>query len=70
LIKQNPILLVSGILAAITFISIALYILFFSSGMPALANENIKLYALLTGSYGIWRLIRVFFIWKEAQKNV
>jgi uncharacterized protein YneF (UPF0154 family) len=62
--------LVMGILVGMTFISIALYFLFFTDGVPPVANENIRLYALLTGSYGIWRLIRVFVVRKEAQKNV
>ncbi len=70
MIKQSPISIASGMLAASIFIGISLYLLFFSSEIHALANENIRRYAFLTGSYGIWRLIRVFFVWKEAQKNV
>jgi hypothetical protein len=62
--------LVMGILVSMTFMGIALYFLFFTERVPPVANENIRLYAFLTGSYGIWRLIRVFAVWKEAQKNI
>ena len=62
--------MVMGILLGMTFISIALYLLLFPDRVPPAANEDIRLYALLTGAYGIWRLLRVFIVWNEAQKNV
>jgi hypothetical protein len=33
-------------------------------------KEDLRLYALLTGAYGIWRFTRVWIVWKEAQENV
>jgi hypothetical protein len=70
MIKQSAISLGLGIFTAITFVSFSLYILFFTDNVPNLNSNDIKLYALLTGSYGIWRFIRVFAVWKEGQNNV
>ncbi len=62
--------MVMGLLLGSTFIGIALYLLFFPDISPAGMKEDLRLYALLTGAYGIWRLIRVWLAWKEAQENV
>jgi TctA family transporter len=62
--------MIIGLLLAIIFIAIALYLLIFPGSVPTTSKEDIRLYALLTGAYGIWRAIRVWLAWKEAQENV
>lgn len=62
--------MVAGMLLGITFIGIALFLLLFPESIPSGARGDIRLYALLTGAYGIWRLIRVYLAWKDAQENV
>ncbi len=61
--------MVTGMLLALTFLAIALSILLFPASVPAVARHDLQLYALLTGAYGIWRLIRVWMLWREAQEN-
>lgn len=62
--------MIISLLLAITFIGIALYLLIFPATVATASREDIRLYALLTGAYGIWRIIRVYLSWKEAQENV
>ena len=62
--------MITGILLSMAFIGIALYVLFFSDRLPHVSKDDLRLYALLTGAYGIWRFIRVFMVRKEAEKNV
>ncbi len=62
--------MITGILLSMAFIGIALYVLFFSDRLPQVSKDDLRLYALLTGAYGIWRFIRVFMVRKEAEKNV
>jgi hypothetical protein len=71
MIKQSAASMITGILLSMTFIGIALYILLFPDSAPHhVSKDDLMLYALLTGTYGIWRFIRVFLVRKEAQKNV
>ncbi len=62
--------MITGILLSITFIGIALYVLFFTDRLPQVSQDDLRRYALLTGAYGIWRFIRVFLARKEAENNV
>ena len=62
--------MVMGLLLGSSFVGIALYLLFFADLSHAIAKQDIKLYALLTGAYGLWRFVRVWLAWKEAQENV
>ncbi|NMW21541.1 MAG: hypothetical protein HKK67_07890 [Chlorobiaceae bacterium] len=66
---KNSVSLVTGLLLGSMFIGIALYLLLFPDSIPSTSRNDLKLYALLTGAYGIWRVIRVVIVWKEAQKN-
>ena len=50
--------MITGILLSMAFIGIALYVLFFSDRLPQVSKDDLRLYALLTGAYGIWRFIR------------
>ena len=61
--------MVTGMLLALTFVAIALYILLFPGSVPSVSRHDLQLYALCTGAYGIWRAIRVWMLWREAQKN-
>ena len=70
MIKSGAISMITGILLSMAFIGIALYVLFFSDRLPQVSKDDLRLYALLTGAYGIWRFIRVFLVRKEAEKNV
>jgi len=69
MITKNSVSLVTGLLLGSMFIGIALYLLLFPDSIPSTSRNDLKLYALLTGAYGIWRVIRVVIVWKEAQKN-
>ncbi|ACF43031.1 hypothetical protein [Pelodictyon phaeoclathratiforme] len=60
--------MVMGLLLGGTFIGIALYLLFFPDISPAGMKEDLRLYALLTGAYGIWRLIRVWLVWRAGEE--
>jgi hypothetical protein len=68
--KKSLVEIVTGLVMGSTFIGIALYLLFFPDISPAGMKQDLRLYALLTGAYGIWRFIRVWLTWKEAQENV
>ncbi len=56
----------TGLIMGITFVGIALYLLFFPDISPAGMKQDLRLYALLTGTYGVWRFIRVWLTWREA----
>jgi hypothetical protein len=64
--KQGSAAMITGVILGSTFIGIALYLIFFPDISPAGMKEDLRLYALLTGAYGIWRFIRVWLAWKEA----
>ncbi len=68
--KKSLIEIITGLILGSTFIGIALYLLFFPDISPAGMKQDMRLYALLTGAYGIWRIIRVWLAWKDAQENV
>ena len=61
--------MVTGLLLAATFTGIALYILFSPGILPSAAKADLRLYALLTGAYGLWRFIRVYIAWREGKEN-
>ncbi len=58
---------ITGLLLGVTFIGIALYLLSFPDAAPSVAKKDLNHYILLTGSYGVWRIIRVSMTWKNAQ---
>jgi hypothetical protein len=68
--KKGFAAMVTGVILGSMFIGIALYLLLFPDISPAGMKQDLRLYALLTGAYGIWRFIRVWLTWKEAQENV
>ena len=68
--KKSLVVVITGLIMGSTFIGIALYLLFFPDISPAGMKQDLRLYALLTGAYGIWRFIRVWLAWKEGQENV
>ena len=70
MIKQSAASMITGILLSMTFIGIALYVLFFTDRLPQVSQYDVRLYALLTGAYGIWRFIRVFLVRREEHKKV
>jgi hypothetical protein len=70
MIKSGAVSMITGILLSMAFIGIALYVLFFTDRLPQVSRDDLRLYALLTGAYGLWRFIRVFLVRKEAEKNV
>ncbi|TLU57637.1 MAG: hypothetical protein FDX18_07395 [Chlorobium sp.] len=67
--KQGSAALVTGLILAATFTGIALYILFSPGMFPSATREDLRLYALLTGAYGLWRFIRVWLAWREGEEN-
>ena len=62
--------MITGIILSMTFVGIALDILFFPDRLPQVSKDDLRIYALLIGAYGIWRFIRIFLVRKEAEKNV
>ena len=69
MIKTNSVGMITGVLLGSMFIGIAFYLLVFPDSIPSASRDDLRLYALLTGAYGIWRVIRVVIVWKEAQKK-
>ncbi|MEI8102022.1 MAG: hypothetical protein WCG61_00670 [Chlorobium sp.] len=59
--------MITGIVLAVTFIGISLYIFLMPLPATFAGKNDLQLYALLTGAYGLWRAVRLFFIWKESQ---
>ncbi len=71
MIKQSTASIITSILLSMTFIGIAMYILFVpDSASHHVSKDDLMLYALLTGAYGIWRFVRVFLVRREGEKNV
>ena len=68
--KKSLVEIIAGLIMGSSFIGIALYLLFFPDISPAGMKQDLRLYALLTGAYGIWRCIRVWLAWKEAKENI
>ncbi|WP_232209735.1 hypothetical protein [Chlorobium ferrooxidans] len=68
--RPLPVTMIVGTLLALCFIGIAAWLLFFPGTIPLASREDLRLYALLTGAYGIWRLVRVWMVWKQAEENV
>ena len=69
MIRASSAGMVMGLLLGSLFVGIALYLLFFADISHATAKQDIKLYALLTGAYGLWRFIRVWLAWKESKSK-
>jgi hypothetical protein len=67
--KQMNASMAIGMLLAITFIGISLYILFIPLPVAFAGKNDLQLYAMLTGSYGVWRAFRVFLNWKDLQED-
>lgn len=61
--------IVIGILQAIMFVSISLYILFIPLPAAFAEKNDLRLYTILTGAYGTWKVIGVFVLWKDSLKN-
>lgn len=59
-----------NLLLSLLFIGIALYVFFFADPPSPSARHDLRLYAALTGAYGIWRLIRALLAGKKAEENV
>ena len=70
MINSSSVSMITGTLLSMAFIGIALYVLFFTDRLPQVSKDDLRLYAFLTGAYGLWRFIRVFLVRKEAEKNV
>lgn len=68
--KQSVAAVITGLLLSFAFIGTALFVLLLPDRLPVASRQDTILYAALTGSYGIWRLIRAVMAWKEAQKNI
>ena len=65
--KKSSVEIVTGLILGSTFIGIALYLLLFPDISPAGMKQDLRLYALLTGAYGIWRIIRAWLVWKDGE---
>jgi len=61
MLKKSSASLFTGLL----FVGIALYLLFFPDTAPAAARDDLRQYAMLTGAYGIWRIIRYSMVQRE-----
>ena len=61
--------MVAGILLALTFISISLYIFFIPLPAALAGKKDLHLYAILIGVYGAWRAIRVFMLRTDSVEN-
>ncbi|MBM3163002.1 MAG: hypothetical protein FJZ79_06745 [Chlorobi bacterium] len=61
---------VLGLMLSALFIATALSVYLFAYAPSPEARRDLLLYALLTGAYGIWRLIRVLTALKKPEENV
>jgi len=66
-VKKNAASLLTGLLPGLMFVGIALYLLFSPDTAPAAARDDLRQYAMLTGAYGIWRIVRFSMAQRETQ---
>jgi hypothetical protein len=67
MLKRSSASLLTGLLPGLMFVGIALYLLFSPDTAPAAARDDIRQYAMLTGAYGIWRVVRFSMALRESQ---
>ncbi|TLU53831.1 MAG: hypothetical protein FDX02_05805 [Chlorobium sp.] len=66
--KNSSASLFTGLLPGLLFVCIALYLLFFYDTASAAARDDLRQYAMLTGAYGIWRIIRFSMAQRELYR--
>jgi H+/Cl- antiporter ClcA len=59
-----------GLLLGTAFAGLSLYLLFFYRAPSEAIHDDLHHYALLMGSYGLWRVAIVFLQWRNEEKNV
>ncbi|NTW62703.1 MAG: hypothetical protein HGA46_01140 [Chlorobiaceae bacterium] len=59
-----------GLLLGTAFTGISLFLLFVYKAPSEAILHDLHLYALLTGAYGLWRVVRVLIQWRNAEENV
>ncbi len=67
MLKKSSASLLTGLLPGLMFVGIALYLLFSPNTAPAAARDDLRQYAMLTGAYGIWRVVRFSMALRESQ---
>ncbi|MBV5304803.1 MAG: hypothetical protein JZU70_11500 [Chlorobium sp.] len=67
MLKKSSASLLTGLLPGLMFVGIALYLLFSPDTAPLAARDDLRQYAMLTGAYGIWRVVRFSMALRESQ---
>jgi len=57
-----------NMMLSILFIGLALYI-FLSADSTGKAGSDLRLYAALTGAYGVWRLVRTIIAGRKSHEK-
>ncbi|WP_049752378.1 hypothetical protein [Pelodictyon luteolum] len=60
---------IAGFLTGTAFLGLAIWLSFAMAGVAGNHEEDLRLYSLLTGSYGAWRIFRSWMLWNGAQEN-
>lgn len=60
---------VLGLLTGTAFLGLAGWLALSMKGPDGLLSTDLTLYCLLTGSYGAWRILRSWMLWREAEEN-
>ena len=69
MIQKSSASIITGLLPGVLFIGIALYLLLFPDTTPVAATGELRQYAILTGAYGVWRVVRFAISRREVMEN-
>ncbi len=68
MLKKSSASLFTGLLPGLLFVGIALYLLFSPDTASVAARDGLRQYAVLTGAYGIWKIIRFSLAQRKERK--
>jgi hypothetical protein len=69
MIQKSAVSIITGLLPGVLFIGIALYLLLFTDTAPSAARSDLRHYAMLTGAYGVWRVVRFAMGWRGMDEK-
>ena len=64
MMQKSAASVITGLLPSVLFIGIALYLLLFIDTAPTASMSDLRHYAMLTGAYGVWRVVRFAMDWR------
>ncbi|TCD48712.1 hypothetical protein [Chlorobium sp. N1] len=60
---------IAGLLTGTAFLGLAAWLAFTMGGAEGGLGTDLTLYCLLTGSYGAWRILRSWMLWRQREEN-